>query len=236
MNSLLNDPMGQAILDFATTKKNQDITVVSDICDDDIIPSAYLFRSFEEMPSLEKIALANCKGKILDVGAGAGIHAKFLKEKGFDVSCIDTSPRAIQHAKSIGLDARQQNFFDLSEGEYDTLLFLMNGIGISRNLANLEQTLIHAKSLLSENGRIICDSSDIKSLFEDDEGGTWIDLTSAYYGNFKFQMKYGEHTSDWFEWLYVDFENLKSAAEKAGYEAHLLAQDNDDYLAELRLK
>ena len=157
MNSLLNDPMGQAILDFATTKKNQDITVVSDICDDDIIPSAYLFRSFEEMPSLEKIALANCKGKILDVGAGAGIHAKFLKEKGFDVSCIDTSPRAIQHAKSIGLDARQQNFFDLSEGEYDTLLFLMNGIGISRNLANLEQTLIHAKSLLSENGRIICD-------------------------------------------------------------------------------
>ncbi len=231
----LNDPMGQAILDFAQTQINEDITVISDICDDDIIPSEYLFRSYDEMPAIEKTALNHCSGNILDVGAGAGIHATYLRKNGFNVYCIDTSPGAVEHMKTNQLNADQINFFDLKDNSYDTVLMLMNGIGISGNLANLERTLLHAQSILSKNGKIICDSSDIKYLYEDEDGALWMDLNADYYGDFRFQMKYREHTSDWFEWLYVDFDTLKSVAEKIGFKTTQLVAESDHYLAELRM-
>lgn len=235
MSEILNDPMGQAIVDFAQNGIDKDIIVSSDLCEDDIIPVSYLFREYEDMPELERLALNRCSGKVLDVGAGAGIHALYLDEKGLDISCIDISEHSVDYIKSLGLDARRLNFFDLKDEKYDTLLLLMNGIGIAGTLSNLERTLIHAKQLLNPGGKLICDSSDIKYLYEDDEGGYWFDLNSEYYGNFKFQMKYEKHISDWFEWLYVDFENLKKAAEKCGFSIQKLYEEDNHYLAELTL-
>ncbi len=233
MSAANNDPMGQAILDFATTNKNVDIIVRSEICDDDVIPSEYLFRSYDEMPRIEQIALQKCTGNILDVGAGAGIHAKHLIAQDKSVSCIDISPKAVEHLTNQGIKARQLNFFDLENEAYDTLLMLMNGLGIAGRLANLELTLLKATSLLSEGGKILCDSSDIKYLYEDNEGGYWVDLNAGYYGDFKFQMSYKEHTSEWFEWLYVDLENLTSIAKKVGLSVNLLHEDDGQYLVEL---
>jgi SAM-dependent methyltransferase len=225
--------MGQAIIDFAKDGIDQDIIVSSDLCEDDVISSAYLFRSYEDMPKIEQVALARCSGKVLDVGAGAGIHASYLQENGFDVSCIDISPLSIAHLKENNIDARLMNFFDLKDEKYDTLLMLMNGIGIAGTLSNLEHTLIKAKSLLNDGGKILCDSSDIKYLYEDDEGGMWVDLNTTYYGNFKFQMKYKEHESEWFDWLYVDFGKMKETAERTGFMVNQIIDENDQYLVEL---
>ncbi|MDX2361829.1 MAG: class I SAM-dependent methyltransferase [Crocinitomicaceae bacterium] len=233
MASELNDPMGQAILDFSKTKKNKDIIVSSELCDDDVIPSAYLHRSYSEMPILEKTALNNCIGRILDVGAGAGVHASYLQEKGHTVHCIDISPLSIHYLIDNQFSAEQIDFFQLPDEKYDTVLMLMNGIGIAGTLSNLERTLLKARTLLKLGGKIICDSSDIKYLYEDDEGGTWIDLNAEYYGNFKYKMSYEGHTSDWFDWLYVDYESMKTTAEKVGFEVNLLHQENDEYLVEL---
>lgn len=230
------DPMGQAIIDYAKSKTNKDIIVVSEICDDDVIPSEYLFRAFDEMPMIEQLALSRCEGKILDVGAGAGIHANYLMEREKEVSCIDISPLSVQFLKEQGIEARQLNFYHLEDEQYDTLLFLMNGLGIAGTLSNLEFTLLKAKSHLTKNGKILCDSSDIKYLYEDEEGGYWIDLNAGYYGDFKFQMVYEAHTSDWFDWLYVDFETFKTTAEKVGFEVELIHEEDQQYLAELRVK
>ena len=230
-----NDPLGQAILDFSQHGKAKDIIVASDLCDDDVIPVDYLFRSYSEMPKMEQVALAHCKGKILDVGSGSGIHANYLKDQGKDVSCIDISPAAIEYAKTLGLDARQRNFFDLSGESYDTLLFMMNGIGIAGTLANLDKTLIHAKTLLNPGGQLLCDSTDIKYLYEDEDGGMWVDLNTEYYGNFRFQMKYGEHESEWFDWLYVDSESLEKSATKCGFHFEILVEEETQFLAKLTL-
>ena len=231
----LNDPMGQAILDFARDGKAPDIVVSSDICDDDIIPVLYLFRTYDAMPEIEQIALNHCSRKILDVGAGAGIHAAHLIQNGFQVDAIDISPGSVQHLEKIGIPVRQLNFFDLKEGDYDTLLMLMNGIGIAGSLENLDATLVHAKKLVKAGGKIICDSSDIKYLYEDDDGSLWMDLNSSYYGNFNFQMKYKNHASNWFEWLYVDFDKLQESAARTGWSARKIYNHEDHYLAELTL-
>ncbi len=228
--------MGQAIVDFAKTKINKDIIVVSEICDDDVIPSEYLFRAFNEMPKIEQLALERCEGKILDVGAGAGIHAMHLLKQGKDVSCIDISELSVNYLKDQKINARQLNFFNLEDEQYDTLLFLMNGLGIAGTLSNLEFTLLKAKTHLAKNGKILCDSSDIKYLYEDDDGGYWIDLNAGYYGDFRYQMLYESHASDWFDWLYVDFETLKITAEKVGFEVELIHEEDQQYLAELKVK
>lgn len=233
MSSLNKDPLGKAIQEFAKTSVNKDVIVRSEICDDDIIPSAYLFRSFDEMPEIEQVALKNCKGSIIDVGAGAGIHAKYLVEKGHEVACIDISPLAIEHLNAAHLNAREINFYDLKGETYDTVLMLMNGIGIAGTLSNLRVTLEKAKSLLNKGGKILCDSSDIKYLYEDEDGAMWVDLNSEYYGNFKFQMVYDEQQTDWFPWLYVDANTLEEVALSEGLSTKILVQNEHEYLAEL---
>jgi SAM-dependent methyltransferase len=229
------DPVGTAILDYIKTRKPDDIIVSSDICEDDVIPVEVLFRNQNEMPDLELMALESCKGKVLDVGAGAGAHSKELIDRGLDVDSIEISDGAVQYMKSIGLNARKINFFDLKNDKYDTILMMMNGIGIAGKLSNLENTLLHAKNLLQPGGKILCDSSDIKYLYEDEGGALWVDLNSEYYGNFRFQMKFKKEKGPWFDWLYVDFDNLFNAAKNVGLKAKKILDQDDHYLAEITL-
>ncbi len=229
-----NDPIGQAILDFAKNGKAEDIIVASDLCDDDQIPVAYLFRSFKEMPKIEKAALKACQGSILDVGAAAGVHALHLQNKGFKVNAIDTSAGAVRFLHSKNIAARQIDFFELKEEKYDTVLLLMNGIGIAGDLEGVEKFLLHAKSLLAPNGKILIDSTDIQYLYEDEDGSVWVDLNTAYYGNFNYQMKYNSHTSEWFKWLYLDAQNFCEAAEKCGLSFEILETDEYAFLVELK--
>jgi hypothetical protein len=230
------DAIGQAILDYSKKKNQLEIMVASDICDDDTIPVSYLFRSYGEMPAIEKLALARCEGKILDIGAAAGIHSSYLKSKGCDVSSIDISEGSVQYMQSIGLNAEVQDFKTIKDEKFDTLLLLMNGIGIAGSLDSLEAFLIHAKSVLSPNGKIICDSTDVQYLYEDDEGGMWVDLNTLYYGNFKFQMRYKEYTTDWFDWLYADFNSFENAAHNAGLTIELIHEEENQFLVELKHK
>lgn len=233
MADIQGDPIGEAIQTFSRTKKPGDIIVSSDICEDDIIPIEVLFRNYEEMPELEKIALDLAKGKVLDVGAGAGVHSLELMTRGLHVEAVDLSQGAVSYMKSKGIPARTANFFDLKEEKYDTLLMLMNGIGIAGKLSNLEKTLRHTKELMNKGGKIICDSSDIKYLYEDEDGSMWIDLNTEYYGNFRFQMKFNKEKGPWFNWLYVDFDNLFKAAKNVGLKARRVFEQDDHYLAEL---
>jgi hypothetical protein len=152
------------------------------------------------------------------------------------VECIDVSPGAVDFLKANDLKAERINFFSLKDKKYDTLLMLMNGIGIAGKLSNLETTLAHAKTLLNPGGKIICDSSDIRYLYEDEDGSLWIDLNTEYYGNFRFQMKYKKEKGPWFDWLYVDFDSLFQAAKNVGLKAKRVVEIDDHYLAEITLE
>ncbi|WP_343748681.1 class I SAM-dependent methyltransferase [Fluviicola sp.] len=229
------DPIGFAIQEYAKKRKPEDIIVSSDICEDDIIPLEVLFRKYDEMPPIEQKALSLAKGRVLDVGAGAGIHASYLQDQGLKVDCIDISEGAVDFLKKNGLQAERKNFFSLTDKKYDTILMLMNGIGIAGKLSNLERTLAHAKTLLNPGGKILCDSSDIRYLYEDEDGALWVDLNTEYYGNFRFQMKYKKEKGPWFDWLYVDFDNLFQAAKKVGLKAIRVMEEDDHFLAELTL-
>ena len=230
-----DDAIGTALLDYYNEDYSSDIIIKSSISEDDIISIPYLFRSAKELPKLEKKALNLCKGNLLDVGGGSGCHSLILQEKGFDVTAIDTSKGAVEVMQLRGLNAENINFYNVKK-KYDTLLFLMNGVGISGTLNNLNTFLNQAKSLLKEGGQILLDSSDIRYMFEEADGSKWVDLNSAYYGEVTYQMQYKELTTDKFDWLFVDFKRLKEAAIEVGFNTELIFEDeNNQYLARLSI-
>ena len=231
-----HDPIGLAIQDYLKTKKPADIIVTADLCDDDIIPVEVLFRTFEEMPALEQHAMSLSKGRILDVGAGAGPHSIYLSELGNSVSAIDTSPGAVSYLKSMNIDARCMDILDLKGETYDTILLLMNGIGIAGTMGKLPNFLKHLKTLLSPGGQILCDSSDVAFLYEEEDGSYWMDLNSEYYGNFKFQLHYKKESTEIFDWLYIDYDNLHDIASSVGFKCKRIEIDEHHFLAQLTLQ
>lgn len=230
------DPIGQAIEDYINGNSTAVITVQSDLSEDDEIPISYLFRSLEEMPELEQIAIENCTGTVLDVGCGAGPHIRALSAKGINCEGIEVSSKAATYLREEGFTIYAQDFLAFSEKQYDTLLLLMNGLGLAGKLQDLSQFLLHAKSLLKEGGKILCDSTDVRYFYEDEDGSVWIDLNAKYYGEFKFKMQYKSYTTDWFDWLYVDFETLKATAESVGLTCTCIHADeaSQTFLAEIK--
>ena len=227
------DVVGAALLDYYANNYSEDIIVKSSVAADDVLPIPYLFRTAKELPKLEQLALKNCCGKVLDVGAGSGCHSIILQEKGIDVVAIDTSKGAVELMNKRGLKAECINFFE-TKGQYDTLLFLMNGLGLAGTLKVLPQFLKKAMELLLPNGQILLDSSDIKYLYAAENGTQWVDLNSAYYGEVSYQMAYKNKLTDPFDWLFVDFEQLKKTAATVGLKATMLYEDkHQQYLAQL---
>ncbi len=241
------DPMGAAILDFQQHGKAARLRVLSSMFEEDEMPVKHLFRSTREMPMLEQKALQLAKGRVLDIGAGAGCHALALQEKGLAVKAIDISPLSCEAMKLRGVkDAECINLFDphLSsgnhsrehqethseenqeqfEGGFDTILLLMNGTGIAGKIEHLPALFQRLKALLNPGGQILIDSSDLKYIYENEDGSFDINLNGAYYGEVDYQMIYKDVKGDRFDWLYVDFPLLKSIAETCGLHGELVAE------------
>lgn len=231
-----SDPMGAAIYDYHRTGKAAPLIVRSSMFEDDEIPVKDLFRSFGEMPELEKIALEEARGRILDVGAGSGCHSAALKEMGKKTVAIDISPLSVKTMCERGLDARLINFYDPSFNErFDTILMLMNGTGIIGTLDQMPAFFERVRQLLTPGGSLIVDSSDLRYLFEEEDGSMMIDLADDYYGQLDYQMIYKDMEGEPFDWLYVDFNTLAYYAEEAGFQVELIAEgEHYDYLARLK--
>lgn len=231
-----NDPMGAAIRDYQSKGKASRLRVLSSMFDEDEMPVAHLFRTFNQMPRLEQKALSMAKGRVLDIGAGAGCHALALQERGLEVKAIDISPLSCEVMKERGVkDAECVNLFDPQlQGKYDTLLLLMNGTGIAGKLNRLSMLLNRLKELLAEGGQILIDSSDLKYIYENEDGSMDIDLNAPYYGEVDYQMQYKNIKGEPFDWLYTDPMLLASISKQCGLNCEIVEEgENYDFLARL---
>ncbi|NJB72681.1 SAM-dependent methyltransferase [Saonia flava] len=232
----MKDILGSALQDFQNKKYTDDIITYSSLDEQDKIPIPYFFRTYDELPKLEQKALSLCRGTILDIGCGAGSHSLYLQEKGFDITALDFSQGATDVCKLRGIEkVVHSNILDYNGTKFDTLLMLMNGIGIVGKLTNLNLFLSHLKLLMKPNGQVLLDSSDIIYMYEeDDDGGYWIPDNKEYYGEVEFTMEYKGNKGKPFSWLYIDYNTLQRAALANGLECELISEgDHYDYLAKL---
>ena len=227
------DLLGKAIGDYYLGKTGAKLRSLSSLGTSEEVPVAHFFRGFPQMPFPEQKALEYCRGSVLDIGCGAGSHCLYLQEQGFEPLGLDRSCRAAGVAAQRGV--RNTVCADIMEyrvGEFDTLLLLMNGIGIAGDLEGLGRLLSHLAGLLRPGGQILLDSSDLIYLFEEDEdGGVW---DVAYYGEVTYRWELGGQQGEPFPWLFVDFATLSAEAGALGFQARLLETGpHYDYLARL---
>ena len=230
----MKDLFGKALLDFFNNNYTEDLITSTNISGEDILPLPYLFRKYSEMPKLEQKALQLAKGKVLDVGCGSGSHSLYLQDKGLDVKAIDISQGAIHVAKRRGVNHVELKDILNETQAFDTILLLMNGTGIFQDLSQVSNYLKHLKSLLNPNGQILIDSSDIQYMYEDDDGGLWIDTNANYYGELDYFLSYKGENEEPMKWLYLDFERLQLACEAVGLHCEkVMNGEHYDYLVKI---
>ncbi|MET4082394.1 SAM-dependent methyltransferase [Pedobacter sp. UYP30] len=227
------DVFGSALLDFYHTGKADRLVLHNSYAEPEEMPVDLFFRDEEEMPDLEINALHLCKGKILDVGAGVGSHALVLQNFNVNVTAVDISEIAVKIMKQRGVKqaivADILHFTPLEK--YDTILMLMNGIGLTGSLKGFEKFISDAKKLLNVDGQMLFDSSDISYLYED-----LPKPTSKYFGEVSYQYEYKGEKGSWFNWVYLDKDTIIQVAERNGWYAKILLDDGEDqFLVQLSL-
>ena len=227
------DVFDTVLSDFYYKKRVESLLLHNSYGDPEEMPVEVFFREEEDMPDLELCAMDICEGDVLDIGAGVGMHAKILQDRGFEVTTLEISEVAIQIMKDRGIvETVKSDVFQFDQRKFDTLLLLMNGVGLVGSIGGLEVFLEHAKKLLNPDGQILLDSSDITYLYDDiprPEG--------KYFGELSYRYEYKGEVGEWFDWLYIDQAKLEEVADKCGYYSQVIFEDDDDhYLARLALK
>lgn len=226
----MHDVLGNAIFDYYHNSKRYKLWIHNTYGPKEEMPVEIYLRDETEMPALEQIALQQCKGKVLDIGAGAGSHALLLQQKGVDVTALEISPKAAEVMKLRGVNkAVQQDIFEFEGEQFDTLLLLMNGIGLTGTIAKLHLFLQHARTLLVKGGQLVFDSSDVAYLYKGNKP-----QMKHYYGEIRYRYEYKRQKGDWFTWLYIDKNMLKQIAQQEGWKIEIIMEDEyEQYLARL---
>ncbi|UXX79452.1 methyltransferase [Reichenbachiella carrageenanivorans] len=225
----MKDVHGEAIFDFYKGDHDVVLTTYNSYGDPEEMPVEVFFRDHQDFTELENLAITCCEGKILDVGAGAGAHALFMQAFEMDATALENSPGCIETLRHSGMEKIVEEDFFAHTSQYDTLLFLMNGLGLAGKLDNLPYFFKHCGQLLNPGGQIIIDSSDISYLYEDD-----LPKPDHYFGEIRYQYEYKGKKGDWFDWLYVDQAHLIKETKALGLQTEILMTDEfDQYLAKI---
>lgn len=230
-------PHGRALLDFYNGETAAAVVTHADDGETEVVPIRVFFRGPSEFSALEEAALDLCRGRVLDAGAGAGCHSLALQEQGLPVCAIDIAPEAVEVMQRRGVkDARCADIFRFRDGPFDTLLLMMNGIGVVEDLAGLDRFLADAHELLAPEGQILLDSYDPNWTEESEEAPSReaADPSERYIGEMRFRLEYKGKKGPPLAWLFLDSKLLAERAMKAGWSCEVIWQEEEGhYLARL---
>jgi SAM-dependent methyltransferase len=206
--------------------------------EDEEIPIAVFFRGPDALFPWEDHALDLCRGRVLDAGAGTGVHSVALQERGFEVTAVEIVPQALEILRRRDIrNVVAGDMFALDLGEFDTVLMLMNGIGPVGTLSGLDRFLEDVAALVAPGGQILVDSAS--PVVHEGEvrpaSGAWPPPTEDDYpGEAWIELTYESAVGAPFRELYVDWETLASRAERAGWTPTVAYGDAEGhYLARL---
>ena len=232
MSTNSKDIHGQAILDYQNGDRESKLYINNKYGEPEEMPLDVYFRTPDSFTEIEKTAISLCTGKILDIGAAAGDKVLALQNEGKDVSALELSKHCATAMKKQGISNVIIEDYKTHAEKYDTLLLLMNGIGIAGTLNEIPEFLTTCKGLLNLGGQIILDSSDIKYLFEENPD---IEVPFPYYGDIQYQYEYKGQKGDWFDWVYADRDMLGQIVSDADMKMEVIIEDEfDQYLVRIQ--
>ncbi len=196
-------------------------------------PAAFWFR--ETIARLEAHALDLCRGRVLDLGAGAGVHALELQLRGFSVTAIDIVPECVTVMRRRGVqDAQVADLYAFDGGPFDTILNLCNGLDKVGSLADLPRFLARMRHL-APAGQLITDSFDLRAGADATRLAELARRQAAgrYFGESDMRFAYAGVDGAPFSVLHIDDETLLGIAGENGWNAEVLQRAGGQYLARL---
>ncbi|MDX2272439.1 MAG: class I SAM-dependent methyltransferase [Cyanobacteriota bacterium] len=229
------DPLDQALSDYWQGDPSATVYLRSPFAGEQALPIAYFFRDPDEFPLQEWTAISLCRGRVLDIGAGSGCHSLVLQQQGYAVWALDHSAVAVQILQERGV--QQVVLADIFHFQpplpFETLLLLMNGIGLVKTLSGLQQFLQLAHDWLLPNGQILLDSTDLRDPPDGDEESL-PDPNSADFHEVVFEVEYQGKAGDPLPWLFIAPERLSQVAAQTDWFCQVVYQDEEgSYLARL---
>jgi len=230
-------PFGQALLDYLHGQKDATCKIIREDGNEADLPASVFFSEAESINPGDVLALSKCKGKILDVGAGAGRHSLILQDRGLDVYALEIIPEAIEVLKERKIKKIvHSDLLDYYDKDFNTILMLGHGLGICQDLNGLDVVLSHVKNMLDPDGRLICDSNDVRKT-EDPENISYqksIEERGRYRGEIRFKLAYKGIEGSMMKWLHVDPDTLNAVGRKNGFGCKVLSKDEfGNYYADI---
>jgi SAM-dependent methyltransferase len=236
--TLSPSPFSQAILDYWHGDTKATYAIHRDDGFSIPVPVAPFFASPPFNP-LEQLALDRSTGRVLEVGAGVGRHSLFLQEHGHPVTAVELEPELVAIMSERGVtEPLATNITSLVDRQFDTILMLMNGFGLVGTPAGAAAFFDQARRLLSPGGQILCDSLDVRRTTNPVHLAYQVEnlRRGRLVGQMRFWMEYRGQRGEPFDWLHMDFDGLRDLAQKRGWSAEMLAQEETGhYLARLVL-
>ncbi|MCG6989613.1 MAG: methyltransferase domain-containing protein [Gemmatimonadetes bacterium] len=221
-------PLDQALAAYRAGRADAAVRVRTDVGGDDEMRAAYFLRRPADMGAVERAALEGARGRVLDLGAGAGAFALPLARRGLAVTALEILPagRALLAEGGIA-DVRDGGVEAVAPDErFDTVLAMMNGVGLCGTVSALPMCLAVMANVLAPEGQILADSTDPRSW------GGFAD--GRYAGEVHMQLDFEGTAGPPFPFLFVDDELLEEAARLAGLACHVVVREPDGrYLARL---
>jgi hypothetical protein len=216
------DAFGHGMYDFLNGIKGAEIVERDDgLINPNGGPALY-FAPYRKWHPLERKAIRFAKGRILDIGCGAGRHALYLQDKGLDVLGIDNSPLAVEVARRRGLKKAEVvsiNTISKSLGFFDTILLLGGNFGLLGNPKRAKHILKRMYGMTSEKARILTASADPRTTKDTDH--------LAYHaaniaegklpGQMRLRVRYGRYATPWIEFFWVSRKEMDNILEGTGW-------------------
>jgi SAM-dependent methyltransferase len=231
------EPYEKAMRAYHRGNRNATIVVYDDY-ERDEAPIAYFFRDPTQFPPLEQTALDLCRGRVLDVGAGSGCHTLALQERGFQVTAIEVLPALVRILQERGVhDVRRATWMELQAEPFDTVLMMMNGLGLAETLTGLRRFFRDARRLLRPGGQVLADSTDVRVRMDPEakRSGRLTRRDGRYIGELHFQLEFEGRKGPPFSQLYVDPETLDQYAREEEWRCEIVCPPDQygNYLARL---
>jgi SAM-dependent methyltransferase len=198
----------------------------------------YYFTRYDEWDDLERRVVDGARGKILDIGCGAGRHALYLQNKGFDVTGIDNSPGAIKVCKLRGLKRAIvrpiQEIGKFKTNSFDTILMLGNNFGLFGDAENARLILEEMARITTPEAQIIAGTRNpyITDKKEHLEYLRFNRRRGRLAGQIRFRIRYGKTVGEWFDYLFVSPDEMQKILKKTDWRVkEFLYSEDANYFA-----
>jgi 2-polyprenyl-3-methyl-5-hydroxy-6-metoxy-1,4-benzoquinol methylase len=194
------------------------------------------FAPFRRWPAHHRRAMRFVRGRVLDVGCGAGRVCLHLQERGLEVVGIDISPGAVEVCRRRGVsDARVCPIEDVgaSLGVFDTIIMLGNNVGLLASKAKARRLLRRFHELTSDRGRIVAETRDVYDT-EDPAHLAYHErnrVRGRMAGQIRLRVRHRLLKTPWFDYLMVSPDELAELLDDTGWHVARVINGDDTYIA-----